>query len=70
MELNLTVPSDATVNVIDVMVKIVDHLHDYPSYSQEQRDSGIANAEALIAILKSTTGNRTAKGLGVVHRTF
>lgn len=64
MRLSLNAPASADFDVLDVLIKIVDHLREDQTYGAIDRESGLKSADELIRVIKTKTGNRTITGSG------
>lgn len=66
--LMLTVPAQAQVDLIEVMVKVIDNLRADAELSEGQRDEGLSCAKGLLGILLVKSGPRFAVGVGTTVR--
>lgn len=68
--LNISLPMsvEAQIPVLQLLVKVVDHLREDSAYEPDDRATGLASAEMLIKIIKTKTGNQSIVGRGTVGR--
>ncbi len=66
MQIFVTTPAQAIVDIHEVLVRVVDHLREDPGYTGENRDDGIAATEDLLRVLRTRTGSRAPIGSGAI----
>lgn len=66
MKLPIIVQAHAQVDAVEILVRLVDHFREDPSYSDEDRQHGIAAAETVIRTLTTKTGPRQIVGAGAM----